>query len=173
MRRSPLVLMAALALIPAGVGCRRQATPAASPEGEGQPVGPVAASCVEEYSPDTLRNRAFAFDGTVVSIELRRDPQLEPEEGEDPRIPWVTFSVNRWYRGGSGDHVGVWIEALNIETSGGTIAAEPGSRLLVAGEPRWGGDPLDDAIAWGCGFTQPYTPEVAAEWQASLGSGAD
>jgi len=29
-----------------------------------------------------------------------------------------------------------------------------GSRLLVSGEPRWGGGALTNAIAWGCGFTQ-------------------
>lgn len=169
MRRSVLVLAAAVALIPSAVGCWRQATPGGSPEGEGQPAEPVATRCVEEYSPDTLRNRAFAFDGTVVSIDLRQDPQLEVEEEDDSRVPWVSFSVHRWYRGGSGDEVGVWIENLNIETSAGTITAEPGTRLLVAGEPRWGGAPLDDAIAWPCGFTQPYMPEVAAEWEAALG----
>lgn len=167
MRRSVLVL-AAGALVLSAAACERQAAPDASPEDEGQPAGLKAASCVEQYSPDTLRNRAFAFDGTVVSIELRRDPKLQLEEEEDSRIPWVTFSVHRWYRGGSGDEVGVWVESLNIETSAGTIRGDPGTRLLVAGEPRWGGAPLDDAIAWPCGFTQPYTPEAAAEWEAAL-----
>jgi hypothetical protein len=169
MRGSVLLLAAAVALVPAAAGCRRQAAPGGSPEGEGPPTGPVSARCVEEYSPDTLRNRAFAFDGTVVSIELRQDPNLEVQGGEDSREPWVTFSVHHWYRGGSGDEVGVWIENLNMETSVGTITAEPGTRLLVAGEPRWGGAPFDDAIAWACGFTQPYSPEVAAKWQATLG----
>jgi hypothetical protein len=114
--------------------------PGRQSRGRGQPVGPAGASCVEQYSPDTLRNRAFAFDGTVVSIELRSDSKLQLEGEEDPRIPWVTFSVHRWDRGGSGDEVGVWVENLNIETSAGTIRGEPGTRLLVAGEPRWGGE---------------------------------
>ena len=39
-----------------------------------------------------------------------------------------------------------------------------GERLLVTGEPRWGGEPLDDAIAWECGFTMPFSSEAADEW---------
>ena len=26
----------------------------------------------------------------------------------------------------------------------------------------------EEGIAWSCGFTQPYTPEAAAEWEAAL-----
>ena len=167
MRRSVLVLMALVAVLLAGVGCRRTA-PGERAEA-GQPVRAPGLRCVEEYSPQTLTHRAFAFDGTVESIELRRDPQLEVDEEEGGSlVPWVTLSVNRWYRGGSGDDVGVWIENLNMTTSVGTIRAEPGTRLLVAGEPRWGGAPLDDPIAWPCGFTQPYTPKAAAEWESAL-----
>jgi hypothetical protein len=38
------------------------------------------ASCVALFSPETLRDRAFAFDGTVESVETRVDPRL-PAEG--------------------------------------------------------------------------------------------
>jgi hypothetical protein len=100
-----------------------------------------------------------------VSIDLRTDPRLPEGENE---IPWVIFEVNRWFRAGSARQIGVWIDNLNIETSAGTIEAEPGARLLVAGEPRWGGDPLEDPIAWACGFTQRWTPEAAAEWEAAF-----
>ena len=48
--------------------------------------------------------------------------------------------------------------------------AELGTRLLVSGEPRWGGDALDEPIAWPCGFTRPWTEEEAAEW-APCGKG--
>jgi hypothetical protein len=128
-------------------------------------AAPVASSCVESYSPDTLIHRSFAFDGTVRDVEVRTDARL-PEGEQD--VPWVAFEVNRWFRGGSARELGVWVEALNVETSAGAIPAEPGTRLLVAGEPRWGGDPLDDPIAWSCGFTQLWTPEAAAEWEAAF-----
>jgi hypothetical protein len=155
-------------LVLAAGSCRGPVVPDDRARNDEQSVVSQGASCVEEYSPRTLRNRAFAFDGTVISIELRTDPKLEVEDEEDSRIPWVTFSVHRWYRGGSGDDVGVWLENLNIETSAGTVTAEPGTRLLVTGEPRRGGAPLDDAIAWGCGFTRPYTAEAAEEWEAAF-----
>jgi hypothetical protein len=161
----------ALAMMVLTIGvasCGGPARPQETAEDRGPTPVSQGASCVQEYSPQTLRDRAFAFDGTVLSIELRRDPNLDLEAEEDSRIPWVTFSVHRWYRGGSGDEVGVWVEFLDIETSAGTIRAEPGTRLLVAGEPRWGGAPLDDAIAWSCGFTQPYSAQAAAEWEAAF-----
>jgi hypothetical protein len=44
----------------------------------------------------------------------------------------------------------------------------PGQRLLVSGEPRWGGEPLDDAIAWECGFTTSFTDAAAEECEAAL-----
>ena len=71
-------------------------------------------------------------------------------------------------QGGWASEVGVWIENLNVNSSVGTVEAEPGTRLLVSGEPRWGGDTLDDAIAWPCGFTQPWTEETASEWQTAF-----
>jgi hypothetical protein len=165
---TPLKILATVALGLGLTSCGGPIRPEKTIPDGGQGLVSQGASCVEEYSPRTLRNRAFAFDGTVLSIESRRDPQLEVEEEKDPRVPWVTFSVHRWYRGGSGDEVGVWVEFLNVESSAGTIRAEPGTRLLVAGEPRWGGAPLDDAIAWPCGFTQPYSAEAAAEWEAAF-----
>jgi hypothetical protein len=131
----------------------------------GGDVETVTYSCIEEYSPGTLVQRSFAFDGTVASIELRSDSHLP---SEDNQVHWVTFAVNRWFRGGSVSQVGVWIDSLNLETSVGTIEAEPGTRLLVAGEPRWGGEPLQDPIAWPCGFTQPWTPGTAADWEAAF-----
>jgi hypothetical protein len=131
---------------------------------EADPVS-VAHSCVQTYNRDTLIERSFAFDGTVDSIDLRTDPRLPEGENE---VPWVTFEVNQWYRGGSAPRIEMWIDSLNIETSAGTIKAEPGARLLVAGERRWGGDPLEDPIAWPCSFTQPWTPDAAAEWEAAF-----
>jgi hypothetical protein len=154
-----------------GTGCAGEDPPAqtqapveAETSGSSSSSTDIAASCVEVYSPETLANRAFALDGTVASIETRADPKLPAGERE---TPWVTFDVNRWFLGGSGETVGIWMDGVNIETSAGTVNAEPGMRLLVAGEPRWGGDPLDDPLAWTCGFTQDWTEQAAAEWKAA------
>ena len=124
----------------------------------------TAASCVEVYSPETLANRSFAFDGTIASIETRTDPKLPADQRE---APWVWFVVHQWFKGGSGETVGIWMDGVNIETSAGTVAAQEGTRLLVAGEPRWGGKPLEDPLAWTCGFTQEWSEEAAAEWEAA------
>ncbi|MGZ4724548.1 MAG: hypothetical protein ACXV5U_08960 [Ilumatobacteraceae bacterium] len=48
----------------------------------------------------------------------------------------------------------------------------PGTRLLVTGEPRWGGQPLDDPIAWGCGFTQRWSTGAANSWANALAASA-
>ena len=125
----------------------------------------TAASCVEVYSPETLADRSFAFDGTVASIENRTDPKLPAGQAE---APWVWFVVHDWFKGGSGETVGIWMDGVNIETSAGTTSVQEGTRLLVAGEPRWGGsEPMADPLAWTCGFTQPWSEEAAAEWEAA------
>jgi hypothetical protein len=111
-----------------------------------------AASCVELYSLQTLKHRAFAFDGTVVKI----GPPRSNRPGVEMPLSGVTFRVNQWFRGGSAPTV-----VVDVTT---TKAYEIGTRLLVSGEPRWGGEPLAQAIAWGCGFTRYYDPGTAAQW---------
>ena len=163
-----LALLAVVLVFGAACGGGPEPRPRASSPDSAEPAGAsseIAASCVEIYSPQTLAKRSFAFDGTLVSIESRTDPKLPPGE---PSGSWVTFDVHEWFEGGSGETVGIWMDFLNVETSAGTITAEPGTRLLVAGEPRWGGpDPLADPIAWTCGFTQQWSEEAAAEWEAA------
>jgi hypothetical protein len=161
--KSAMLPVVSVALLVGGCGRAGDEKPAPR-DAEEAPVT-LAQSCVETYNSENLSGRSFAFDGTVLSIELRRDPRLPA--GED-RVPWATFKVNRWFRGGAAPEIGVWIENLNAETSAGTIEAEAGTRLLVAGEPRWGGGPLEDPFAWACGFTQPWTAEAAAEWEAAF-----
>ena len=119
----------------------------------------MAASCAFEYSPSTLAARSWAFDGTLESVGTVVDSQL----GE---VASATFKVNRWYKGGSGDTVTVLYESGPISE----FAPEAGSgaRLLVAGEPRWGGQPLDGPVAWGCGFTQSWSQDAADTWAAAL-----
>ena len=115
----------------------------------------TAASCVSEYSTTILAQRNWAFDGTLISVGVLKDSHLGS-------IPSATFSVNHWYRGGTGDQVTVQFEMGQISEF--VPQVEAGVRLLVTGEPRWGGQPLDDPVAWGCGFTQPWTADAAASW---------
>ncbi len=35
-----------------------------------------------------------------------------------------------------------------------------------------GGEPLDDTIAWECGFTVPFSESLAGEWASAVGSAA-
>jgi hypothetical protein len=167
--RKTLAVPALLSALVLGAACGRDPEP--RPQGE-PPQGvetssgstDIAASCAEVYSPEALVTRSFAFDGTVTSIEPRSDPKLPTGQQESS---WVTFDVNDWFLGGSGATVGIWMDQLNVETSAGTISAELGTRLLVSGEPRWGGDPLDDPLAWTCGFTQQWTEDAAEEWSTA------
>jgi hypothetical protein len=121
----------------------------------------TSASCAFEFSPSTLAERAWAFDGTLVSFGVIEDSNLG-------QVPSATFAVNHWYRGGSGDQITVQFETGLMSESAPNAAA--GARLLVAGESRWGGQPLDDPVAWGCGFTQPWTADAAASWTNALGA---
>ncbi len=138
------------------------------------PGGPLVdarvalASCAKGYSPATLAENAFAFDGTVISI----GPGItgrRPDTGVSA-LRAVTFRVNAWFKGGSGETA---VVDMTQPGMAGKMIDETvpsygmGTRLLVSGMPRWGGAPLDNAIAWGCGFTRYHSPERAAEWAAA------
>lgn len=133
------------------------------PLGEG---GAAATSCVEGYSMSTLPKRAFAFDGTINGIGPGGTNR--PDKGRLETAA-VTFTVNEWFKGGTARTITVDLMAppSRLDDSE-TPAYEAGTRLLVSGEPRWGGAALDDAIAWSCGgFTRYYEPSVAADWRAA------
>lgn len=131
------------------------------------PVGDdgAAASCVEAYNVTTIGNRSFAFDGTITAIGPGRTDRADMGQLD---TAGVTFRVNEWFTGGTGETVTVDLMSPSSSISGDdTPAYEEGTRLLVSGEPRWGGDALDDAVAWSCGgFTRYYEPAVADEWRA-------
>lgn len=130
---------------------------------------PGAASCVEVYdSGRAIAEQAvFAFDGVITDITT---PGLSnrPGSGELDLVS-VTFHVEEWFAGGSGPEVTVDLYPPLSEDEGRSEDAAPsyapGSRLLVSGSPRWGGAPLDDPIAWMCGFTQYYDQETAEAWR--------
>jgi hypothetical protein len=132
-----------------------------SAERQGDVFGPGAGfSCVETYSAQTVADRGWAFDGTVVSIGERS----AAAEVADPYVP-VTFTVTRWFRGGPGDQVTVAMFPPDSVTSVESATYAVGSRLLVSGEPRWGGAPLDNPVAWPCGFTRWYNQADAQVWE--------
>jgi hypothetical protein len=123
----------------------------------------TAFDCVERYSPQTLAKRGFAFDGTVLSVQGR-----SAGGAADPYVP-VVFQVNRWFRGGHGDRVTVAMFPPGLVTSVGNAAYGVGSRLLVSGEARYGGDPLNQPMSWACGFTRWYTETDAGTWEQTFG----
>lgn len=81
----------------------------------------------------------------------------------------MTFKVNEWFKGGGNDTVTVDLMSPTSKVAGNdTPAYEKGTRLLVSGEPRWEGQPLEDALAWSCGgFTSYYEQALADEWRAA------
>ena len=134
-----------------------------APTGQGALPGGTTADCVETYSPAAVAGRSFAFDGTVVAI----GPALINRSGVPLPLAGVTFRVNEWFHGGTGGTVIIDMEAPADVSSDPLPAYGVGTRLLVSGEPRWAGAPLDAAIAWSCGFTRYYDPQTAAEWAAA------
>ncbi len=166
-------------------GRRSAQTPSSSPASK-QPVQPVqpfapgssqgpispnsSASCVEGYDLTTLQGRAFAFDGTVTSTAAMRAP--DDGSGALPGYLTVTFTVHEWFRGG--DKATVTVDMMSGPTTGTVSSPEGtsfglGTRLLVSGEPRFGGRPLQDPIAWGCGFTRNSDQATAAAWRQTFG----
>jgi hypothetical protein len=129
----------ALVLAVGGPGTAPGTSPVGSP-------GTGSAACVEPYSQTAITHRTFAFDGIVAAVD-----------GEQ-----VTFSVGTAYRGAAGGTI--TLDAPGMTGTAITSAGGPnlsvGQRYLVAG---------DDHFVWACGYTQPYDPTVAAEWQAAFG----
>lgn len=111
--------------------------------------GTVSGSCVEQYSIESLKERDYAFDGTVRSVDT----------GTEPDPDTVTFEVHHWYKGGSGDEAVRRASGFGAVTSAGGSPHSVGDRLLVAG---------DDDFVWECGFTQHYNEEVAEDWDRAF-----
>lgn len=129
------------------------------------PDGGTAASCVENYSPGAVAGRSFAFDGTVLEI----GPSVSNRgDGADLAVPGVTFEVHEWFAGGGGETVTVDLQAPTAAPAGHGGAYGIGSRLLVSGEPRWGGAPLDAPIAWLCGFSRYHDTGTATAWRDAV-----
>lgn len=112
-----------------------------------------AGMCVERYSPGTLPNRDYAFEGVIAAVEPPADA-LGNELGGAPTT--VTFDVERWFWGGSGGEVSVrtYSAATSEEAAEGSI----GAHLLVSG---------DEDFLWSCGFTQPFSEGAAGQFEAA------
>ncbi|MEV4140476.1 hypothetical protein AB0J72_50970 [Dactylosporangium sp. NPDC049742] len=161
---------AVLALAIALNGLPQKPTGPESTPGPGSPSGArrgdvfagtsVSQSCVESYSAQSLARRSFAFDGTVAGIGATND-------GTGMFLP-VTFKVHRWFRGGSAGSVTVGLVNPTGGVSPDLVPFGIGSRLLVSGEPRFGGTPLTDPVAWACGFTRWHDAADAELWQQSF-----
>lgn len=124
------------------------------------------ASCVEPYNLRNLRNRGFAFDGTVVSMS----PVRSDRAGADGVSGYlmVSFQVHQWFRGGSGTSTSVDMFGPTM-SSAQHVSFGVGTRLLVSGEPKESGGSLPGPIGWGCGFTRYYDPTTAASWRQGFG----
>lgn len=174
-------MMRRLALVGAGLGLLAAVGPCAVEGSADDHVprdptadrrGPLpdgaAASCVESYDPGAVAGRAFAFDGVVVAVG---DSVSDRGDDADLGLPGITFEVREWFSGGGAGEVTV---DMQPPTTGATDSSDPGyaygvgSRLLVSGEARWGGSPLESPIAWGCGFTRYHDSETATAWRDAL-----
>lgn len=128
--------------------------------------GSETTSCVEPYSPAAARGHAFAFDGDVVSV----GPSVtNRSDGADLDVVGVTFAVREWFAGGGDDTFTVDMPPPGHCPEASSESGPEyttGTRLLVSGEPRWGGPPQNSPIAWTCGFTRYYDPQTAAQWRS-------
>ena len=111
-----------------------------SPQPVGGADGGGAAGICLAYSVEELANRDFAIDGTVTAMD-----------GDQ-----ATFTVNESFIGDMSGSV-----TLTAPVSSEDIAFEGGTELVVGDRYLVSGD---DGIVWGCGFTQPFSDRLAAEW---------
>lgn len=145
---------------PPPVGAPEQASNASGSAGPGSFTADLDAvsRCVEFYDADgaALARRSFAFDGTVTGIGA----PVSEVPGDEAAVGYVgvTFAVDEWFEGGSA-------ATVTVDLYGRPAV---GLRLLVSGEPRWGGAPLDRAVAWPCGFTRYYDPATATDWRRAF-----
>lgn len=159
-RRSRLLLVVRLAVVvvvAATLAVTRPWDDRSEPDvvvtGTGPLPGSQSGGCAEAY-PDTLAQRDFAFDGVVTAL----------------RGDLVTFEVREWFRGDGPPEYTIAVPVY------GSSQMEPreapysvGTRLLVSGEPRWGGAPLDDAVVWSCDFTRYWDQATYEEWSSTFG----
>lgn len=127
----------------------------------------VESQCVEAFSLEALRRRAFAIDGVVTSVE----PINERNSTATTSLPsgryLVTLDVLSNFAGSPTTALAVILQSSFPE--GEELFVE-GERLLVSGEIL-PGEPDDPTyLGWACGFTQEWSPTAAQEWHDAFGS---
>jgi hypothetical protein len=142
--------------------------PAGQSAGAGSRRGPLPdgqGSCIESYNLATLKQRAFAFDGTVTATADQK-----PSDSDDTPSGFlaVTFTVNEWFRGGDQNTVTITMMEPAL-LSAQEMSYRVGTRLLVTGEADRG-RPLQasTATAWVCGFTHYYDQPTANAWRQTF-----
>lgn len=139
----------AVACVLLGAGCAEAEGVAATNASEA-----AGGSCVGTMTEQTLANRAFAFDGTVQHVSV---PGTAAADDDVPDYPVAQFQVHEWFVGGSEGTVSVKMQRQ----------VSAGDRLLVSGQPLFGGEPLDDPVAWECGFTAEHSPSTERIWRSA------
>ena len=122
-------------------------------------VGESTGSCVERYSPQTLPNRAWAFEGVIAAVDSPAGGSSDTT-GEEAGIgtTTVTFDVERWFWGGQAERVS--LRTYAAPSSAGDVEGSVGAHLLVSG---------DADFLWACGFTQPFNETLLQEFQSAAG----
>jgi len=105
---------------------------------------PVAARCAVPTA-ELLGNQELAFDGTVSAIT----------DGT------VTLDVTEWYRGGPADQVTVDAPPTDMQALVGAADFKAGQRYLVS---------ANDGFVTVCGFTAPYSDDLAALYAEAFGA---
>lgn len=121
-------------------------------------------SCHQAYRLDALAERRFALDGTVIKIRSWAGTH-------------VTFQVNEWFAGVANVRDVTFDMPAPLSPGQqptdsrqlGAATYTVGTRLLMSGDPRRGGAPLDDPVVFaGCGFTRYYDAATARAWRVTL-----
>ncbi|MGH2572330.1 MAG: hypothetical protein ACRDGU_02390 [Actinomycetota bacterium] len=158
--RAAALVAATLVVVAAGAVSAVVLTggPSADVSGPTDRGGGAAASCVEQFSVDTLALRDFAFDGAISEVV----PPANPEAEGPAAATEVIFEVHRWYKGGSGDTATVktYEQPGVISSVEGSLDLTVGTRLLASG---------DDVFLWSCGFSMPYTEANARLFAQAFG----
>ena len=135
-------------------------TAANGDEADAPPEVRSIGDCATVYSPDTLTQRGWAFDGTITNFGT---------EATGRRARTATFDVHRWFRGDRTDTVTVRFDfpTVNLDSAPARDATV-GQRFLVTGGTAPASDGQAPLIAYGCGYTQPWGEATAELWANAL-----
>jgi hypothetical protein len=156
--RSSRTRMAAVGLVAASVvavaivAVTRQVDDGRGPLPDATWLLTTQGSCVEQYSPQALQSRAWAFEGVITAV----DPADATSADAAASATTVTFQVERWFWGGTGDEVS--LQTYAAPSSAGALESSIGAHLLASGE---------DDFLWPCGFTKPFSRSALEEFEAA------